>query len=68
MIEDAAQAFGAVYGGDCPGCDGRCGSFGERLAGRRVGALGDAAAFSFYPTKTLGAYGDAGLLTTDDPT
>jgi dTDP-4-amino-4,6-dideoxygalactose transaminase len=66
IVEDAAQAFGATYRGACPGCEGRCGSFGERLAGRRVGALGDAAAFSFYPTKTLGAYGDAGLLATDD--
>jgi dTDP-3-amino-3,4,6-trideoxy-alpha-D-glucose transaminase len=33
----------------------------------RVGALGDVAAFSFYPTKLLGALGDAGAITTDDP-
>jgi dTDP-4-amino-4,6-dideoxygalactose transaminase len=65
VVEDAAQAFGAVYGGACAGCDGRCGPNGEALAGRRVGALADAAAFSFYPTKTLGAYGDAGLLASD---
>lgn len=39
---------------------------GARLDERRVGALGDAAAFSFYPTKNLGALGDGGAVTTDD--
>ncbi|MGA8222600.1 MAG: DegT/DnrJ/EryC1/StrS family aminotransferase [Candidatus Acidiferrales bacterium] len=39
---------------------------GTRYRGRRAGGLGGAAAFSFYPTKNLGAYGEGGALTTDD--
>lgn len=39
---------------------------GARWRGRRVGSLGHAAAFSFYPGKNLGALGDAGAITTDD--
>jgi len=39
---------------------------GARYRGRRIGSLGQAAAFSFYPPKNLGAYGEGGALTTDD--
>lgn len=39
---------------------------GAEYKGRRVGGLGDVATFSFYPGKNLGAYGDAGAITTND--
>ncbi len=55
VIEDCAQSFGARYAG------------GEgEWSGRLTGAIGHAAAFSFYPTKNLGGFGDGGLLTTRD--
>jgi len=39
---------------------------GARYKGRRAGSFGHAAAFSFYPSKNLGAFGDGGMITTDD--
>jgi dTDP-4-amino-4,6-dideoxygalactose transaminase len=69
VLEDCAQSFGATYEGACPGCDStaceeRC---QERLQGRKCGTIGEVGAFSFFPTKNLGAYGDGGLITTNDP-
>ena len=40
---------------------------GARYKGKRVGGLGNAAGFSFYPGKNLGAFGDGGAVTTNDP-
>ena len=40
---------------------------GGKYKGRRVGSLGHIAAFSFYPSKNMGAYGDGGAITTSDP-
>jgi len=41
-----------------------CQAHGAEYKGRRAGSMGDAATFSFYPGKNLGAYGDAGAITT----
>jgi dTDP-4-amino-4,6-dideoxygalactose transaminase len=43
-----------------------CQAHGARYRGRRVGSMGHAAAFSFYPSKNLSAYGEGGALTTND--
>jgi dTDP-4-amino-4,6-dideoxygalactose transaminase len=43
-----------------------CQAHGARYHGNRVGSIGKAAAFSFYPAKNLGAYGEGGALTTND--
>jgi len=54
LVEDAAQAHGARWEG-------------RRVGGSGAGGSSDAAVFSFYPTKNLGAHGDGGAVTTDDP-
>jgi dTDP-4-amino-4,6-dideoxygalactose transaminase len=56
LIEDAAQAFGATWTSSS--------QTSSNQPARPAGSLGDAAAFSFYPTKNLAAMGDAGLVTT----
>jgi len=53
VIEDACQAIGATY------------TFADGTV-KKVGSMGHATAFSFYPTKNLGAYGDGGMITTID--
>jgi len=43
-----------------------CQAHGSRYKGRNVGTIGDVAAFSFYPTKNLGCYGDGGMIVTNN--
>jgi dTDP-4-amino-4,6-dideoxygalactose transaminase len=51
---------------DLPVLEDAAQAHGATWHGRRAGALGHAACFSFYPTKNLGAYGDAGMVTSSD--
>lgn len=61
----AIEAWAAPHGIDVV-VDGAQ-AHGARLHGRPVGSFGRATAWSFYPTKNLGALGDGGAVTTDDP-
>lgn len=56
VIEDAAQALGAEY---CPPF---------HSDGRKAGQMGDLGCFSFFPTKNLGAFGDGGMVVTNNTT
>ncbi len=60
VVEDCAQSFGARFV-DTAGGDGT-----SALHGRMTGTVGAVGAYSFFPSKNLGAFGDAGLVATDD--
>jgi dTDP-3-amino-3,4,6-trideoxy-alpha-D-glucose transaminase len=62
---DAITAVADAHG--IPVLEDAAQAHGARHGSRRAGALGRAAAFSFYPGKNLGAFGDGGAVTTDDP-
>jgi dTDP-4-amino-4,6-dideoxygalactose transaminase len=64
QMNDIRQIVSAARG--IPIIEDACQAIGAEYRGRRAGALGTAAAFSFYPTKNLGGFGDGGLITTDD--
>jgi dTDP-4-amino-4,6-dideoxygalactose transaminase len=61
---DGVQAVADAHG--LAVVEDACQAFGATYHGRRAGALGDMAVFSFFPTKNLGAYGDGGLVTGHD--
>lgn len=61
LIRQAAEAQGLLI------LEDNAQAIGASENGLRTGAMGDAAAFSFYPTKNIGALGDAGAVTTNDP-
>ena len=60
LMEDCAQSHGCGFNGQWSMVNGHCSTF------IKTGALGDAAAHSFYPGKNMGAFGDAGAVTTND--
>lgn len=67
VIEDCAQSFGARYAGICSGCDAACSdTLRQAITGKMTGTIGDVGAYSFFPSKNLGAYGDGGLIATND--
>ncbi|MCC5941867.1 MAG: DegT/DnrJ/EryC1/StrS family aminotransferase [Balneolaceae bacterium] len=66
VIEDCAQSFGAVYSADCTECGGNCDASRKKIFdGIQTGSIGHAGAFSFFPSKNLGGFGDGGMITTN---
>jgi dTDP-4-amino-4,6-dideoxygalactose transaminase len=66
-IEDCAQSFGTRYYGTCSTCNDACQEeTREALRGKFAGTIGNVGAFSFFPSKNLGACGDGGLIVTND--
>ena len=63
VIEDCAQSFGAVYEEQCSECNAECESSAHKS--KKTGAIGAAGAFSFFPSKNLGGFGDGGMITTN---
>jgi dTDP-4-amino-4,6-dideoxygalactose transaminase len=62
---DAILAVARRHG--TPVVEDACQAHGAEYKGRKAGSLGVAGCFSFYPGKNLGAFGEAGAVTTDDP-
>lgn len=61
QIQEISSKHGLLLIEDCAQ------AHGAEIDGKKVGTFGDFGAFSFYPTKNIGAFGDAGILVTNDP-
>ena len=59
-IREIADKFGLMVVEDA------CQAVGAEIGGKKIGSLGNAGCFSFFPTKNLGAFGDGGMITTND--
>ena len=66
MVVDVGAVRAAIGSRDVAIIEDVAQAHGGAIDGRRAGALGDAAAFSFYPTKNMGAAGDGGAVTSND--
>jgi dTDP-4-amino-4,6-dideoxygalactose transaminase len=64
QMDEIRQIASAARG--VPIIEDACQAIGAEYKGRRAGSLGTLGAFSFYPTKNLGGFGDGGLVTTND--
>jgi dTDP-4-amino-4,6-dideoxygalactose transaminase len=67
LCADMDPILELAAGHGIPVVEDACQAIGATYRGRQAGAMGTAGCFSFFPSKNLGAFGEGGLVTTDDP-